>query len=388
MRYWRVIGCLVVAIGLVTFAAACGGDDAAEPEVATETSAPEPTEAEPTEPAEPTEAEPTEPAETEPAETTPELSGTLTVNTWGGGYNDAEKALFADPFTAATGVEVTFLPTGTTTTGAALLEAESGSVVSDVVNADNPEQLLAAGALQPLPAWLLEIAESTAAPGMFDEYTVRFGGAAVAIACNPEVIERCPTTAEEFWNVAEFPGARAIVSGLPSAVLEFALIADGVPAAEVYPMDIPRAVAALEAMKDDALWPASPEEGRKLLADKEVGLLFGPIGPAHVMKTTTMPQLEVYSNGLMRTNDGMVVMKDAPNPDAAFAYIQWILEHPEEQAEWTATTLYFTPTKDLLTLLAPDIAALLPVESAAADNNWLNEHSDEIQEAYQEFLAG
>lgn len=51
---------------------------------------------------------------------------------------------------------------------------------------------------------------------------------------------RAPSRWSDFWDTAQYPGPRALQDS-PRGVLEIALIADGVPAARLYPLDIDRA---------------------------------------------------------------------------------------------------------------------------------------------------
>lgn len=377
---------VVVAISLASVLAACGGgseSEGSEASPATTEAAP----AEATTAAAETGEEAAPVEETAPAE---EISGEITVASWGGAWTDAEKKFFGDPFTEETGVTVNYEASGNTPIATVLLQAESGDIATDVVNADNPEALNSEGLLAEFPPEMMQALEETSQPTSISPHALGLGQTSVIIACNPDVAEKCPTTPAEFWDVEGFPGDRAVAVGLPHPVLAFALIADGVPPDQVYPMDIDRAIAKLEEIKDDVkIWTPSLEQVQQALIDGEVGIAFVPNGIAY-QTLQTVPGLELYWDGAMMTNDGLVVMDGGPNKAAALAYVQWIAEHPEAQAGFTEATGYPTPAKDLETLISPELWDVMPFahDAVPEDSAWLVENMDAVQKAFQEFLAG
>lgn len=319
------------------------------------------------------------------------LKGSINVATWGGPFTDAEKKFFGDPFTAETGVTVNYQALSDSPTGSALLQAQSGNVSIDVVNSENAAALVAKDLLETFPDDMQKVLVEESVPGTALPYQLKMGQTAVVIACNPDVIKKCPTNPAEFFDVAGFAGARSIVIGLPWTVLHFALVADGVAADKTYPMDVDRAVAKLKTIKGhtDVLFTQSPSQAEQMLNDKEVGIAYMPHGGAYsVWKNNN--KLKVYWDGATMTNDGLVVLKAAPNKDAALAYIKWIATHPEAQAGFTKTVSYPTPSKKLKELLDPGLYEAMPNghNVAPEDDAWLVDHMPEVQKKFQEFLAG
>ncbi len=326
------------------------------------------------------------------AESSADASGTVNVSTWGGVWTDAEKEFLGDPFTEDTGIKVNYQVSGNSPMAPALLQAQSGNVDLDVIFAENAEVLAAEDLLAEFPDDLMESLEEYARPDSYSDTLVNMGTTATLIACNPDVMDKCPTNPEEFWDVENFPGPRAIVNQSYGA-MAFALQADGVPQDEIYPMDIDRAIEKLEEIKPSVkVWPSSGAEQQQVLIDKEVGAAIMWNGRAFVVKRDNIPNLEMHWDGSIRSDaDGLVVMKDAPNKEAAFEYIKWIVEHPENQAKWTEALTYPTPAKDLYDLLPAEIAAALPgehEENMPQDDQWIVENTTELQKAWQSFLAG
>ena len=52
----------------------------------------------------------------------------------------------------------------------------------------------------------------------------------------------------DYWDAKKFPGPRGMYNA-PTYILEFALIADGVPKDKLYPLDVPRAFKSLDRIK-------------------------------------------------------------------------------------------------------------------------------------------
>lgn len=83
---------------------------------------------------------------------------------------------------------------------------------------------------------------------------------------------RGPKDWKDFWDVAKFPGPRSM-QNRPVDNLEFALLADGVPADKLYPIDVERAYRKLDQLKKHvAVWWKTGAQSAQLLIDKEVVL--------------------------------------------------------------------------------------------------------------------
>ena len=92
------------------------------------------------------------------------------------------------------------------------------------------------------------------------------------IAWSTRTVNNPPGTWAQFWDVKRFPGRRAL-SANPRQMLELALVADGVPADRLYPLDVDRAFRKLEEIKPHlALWWSSGAQSVQLLNDNEIDM--------------------------------------------------------------------------------------------------------------------
>ena len=81
-----------------------------------------------------------------------------------------------------------------------------------------------------------------------------------------------PKSWADFWNVQKFPGPRTMQNS-PTDNLEFALLADGVPADKLYPIDLDRAFKKMDQIKKHvAVWWTTGAQSAQVLVDKEAVL--------------------------------------------------------------------------------------------------------------------
>ncbi|MBL8707064.1 MAG: ABC transporter substrate-binding protein [Rhodospirillales bacterium] len=80
---------------------------------------------------------------------------------------------------------------------------------------------------------------------------------------------RTPKDWKDFWNLKDFPGKRALRKHIDGQ-LEAALLADGVPADKLYPIDVKRALDKIKSIKQHTVFWATGAESQQLFRDKEV----------------------------------------------------------------------------------------------------------------------
>ena len=158
----------------------------------------------------------------------------LTVVSWGGAYSESQREAFVKPFGAATGTTVTE-------------EDYNGEVVQDPRHGRDQQRGLGCRRRRP------QTALAGCAEGIFETIDwsklgldcSKFIGAekfdcavpnilySTIIAYDARQAESGPTTIHDLFDLEKFPGKRALWKS-PNANLEWALIADGVPADKVY----------------------------------------------------------------------------------------------------------------------------------------------------------
>lgn len=321
-----------------------------------------------------------------------DLTGrTLTITSWGGGWTDSTKEFFADPFMEETGAKVEFAINGLDPIAPVLLQAQQGNVSIDVIDGVGLGKLQVRDLLEPFPDELVAIFEETSRPDTVGEHVWGYGDTATVIVCNPTIVEKCPTTAAEFWDVENFPGDRGIDATYYIAMF-LASLADGVEGEDLLPVDVDRAIAKLEEIKPHIkVWPDSGSTQEQTLIDKEIGIGYYWHTRVAAVKRDHIPELEVYWEDAVQSDGiGFAVPKGAPNADVAFAFLKWIAEHPEQQAKWTEAQGASTPTNQLLDLLSPELADSLPAahNPVRYSEFKLAEQDAELTAPWQEFITG
>src|SRR5690606_938896 len=81
-----------------------------------------------------------------------------------------------------------------------------------------------------------------------------------------------PTDWTAMWDTKKFPGKRALYNRVESGLLEMALLADGVPADKLYPLDVPRALKKLGQIRNDIIWYETVPQSEQLMRDGQASM--------------------------------------------------------------------------------------------------------------------
>jgi putative spermidine/putrescine transport system substrate-binding protein len=137
-------------------------------------------------------------------------------------------------------------------------------------------------------------------------------------------IAQGPTTYAQLWDTAKFPGKRSF-RFTPKTTLEIALMADGVPAQDVYKLlatrpGQDRAFAALDRIKSDIVWWRSGAQPLQFVASGEVAYAVGFTGRTARAAAEGAAYPLLWST-LIYSFDYWAVVKGSPNTAAAMKLI-------------------------------------------------------------------
>jgi len=167
-----------------------------------------------------------------------------------------------------------------------------------------------------------------------------------------------PKNWKEFWDVARVPGKRSLYNA-PTYILEFALMADGVPKDKLYPLDVNRAFKSLNAIKDKVTWwDQFPQPG--------VMLQSGAIDVTGWTRGATAAYFDKQPVGLSFDDfvyvfESWAVPKGAPHYDAAMRFIDFAIK-PERQAALCKYVTQGPTNTKAWPLIDPKIKELLPTD--------------------------
>ena len=348
------------------------------------------------------------PAASEPAASEPAASGsaaaspsseacnpprqegvTLTFVSFGGVYQEAQRKTWLQPYTELTGVQFTEDENSSNATIKAQVEA--GQVTWDVVDVGNDFGLdVHADLLEPLDFNLIPKDELNAELGITD-YRIPDITYGVVLAYNTEVLGagNVPAGWADFFDTAKFPGKRGVWDYSEGGMFEFALMADGVAPADLYPLDLPRATAKLNTIKDDIVFWASGAESQELIGSGEIAMTMIWNGRGWSAKNIDNKPVEMQWNQQIVTADYLVIPKGSPNKDAAMKFIAYTAcaannAGPSEFIPYGPTNINSTANPAMVNDLSVTNA---DENSAYFDDTYLAENFDEIDAAWQAWKA-
>ena len=291
---------------------------------------------------------------------TPGHAEEITIVSWGGSFQAAQRKVYFEPFQSETGI--TIREDEYSTGGLPALEAQvqSGKVQWDVLDLGMHEVVAGCekGLLEPLDIGSLGGADRFL-DGAVYECGIQTTVAGFVPTYNAERFPgEKPQTLADFWDVEKFPGKRGLRKRAWQT-LEVALIADGVDAGEVYdvlgtPAGLERALSKLDEVKADAIWWSGLAQARQMLLDGEVAMTFMPNARViDAAKTYNKPLVMIW-DGAAITGDIWAVAKDAPNREAALEFIRFV-NRDDIQMEWPKVFRYGPPLKSVIANIPEDI---------------------------------
>jgi len=320
----------------------------------------------------------------------------VVVSDWGGTLADAYRKSDFDDFEKLTGIKVVEVES---TNNMARIKAmvESNNVDTDLMEGSQAEinRFKDIGYLE-----VIDYAKFPAAVanGMTDIAKDKYGCGTFAyasvIAYRTDVFKKGsnPKSWKDFWDVKRFPGPRTIVSGSSGDYppLEYALLADGVAAKDLYPLDVDRAFKALDRIKPNVLkWWTSGSMAAQLLLNKEVVLAETFSGRIADLKKKGVP-VEIEWNQGMLNMDYWLMPKGAPHKDNAMKLLAY-MTGAKQQAKFSELSGYGPVNIDAYKYISPDVAANLPTapdnikKLIPVNNMYWSENMAKIQETWQEW---
>jgi putative spermidine/putrescine transport system substrate-binding protein len=317
--------------------------------------------------------------------------GKVFVRTSGGSYQEGLQKGTWDDFTKKSGIEVVPVPANT---AKLIAMAESGSAEIDLIdaNAGATLSLVEKGFYEPIDKSRFELTNLDDI-NTVDEHYLEYSAFAGALVYNEEAFANGrPKSWAEFWDVEKFPGKRMLQDAKAIAPdLEFALLADGVPIDQLYPLDIDRAFEMMRKIRPSIVkFYDSGALGASLLAEKTAVLGSLWTNRAAVLRKGGAP-IGIEWNQAMRLAEHSGIVKNAPNRDNAYKLLDYSLS-PEAQAR-TLPALGLSPSnKRAFDSIPAEDAVLLPT---SADNmavgfdqdaSWWLKNRDEVARRWEEFL--
>jgi putative spermidine/putrescine transport system substrate-binding protein len=314
----------------------------------------------------------------------------LTVTSWGGEYEDAQKRAIIEPFERLTGAQIETSATDIVQLRKMVEDEETRWDVSDVLTED-VLPLANLGVLETIDYNVID------PKGLFDEARLDHG---VSSSFYSTVLTyrtdrwpdlQPPGSWRDFWDVDRYPGTRGL-HRQAQGTLEFALLADGVALDELYPLDVPRAFAALDIILPAmTLWWEQGAQPAQMVTSGDLDMVSAWHSRIYRLQDEA-PTVGISWNGGALSGDSWVIPKGAPNLDVAMDFVNFATR-PEVCAAF-ATLVPFGPVNsDTFDLLPAEVVERLPTAPQHRDIQfmtnfeWWFQHREAVEAEFEDWMA-
>lgn len=285
----------------------------------------------------------------------------ITFVSQGGAYQEAQTKAILDPAAKLLGITVN-QDSAPDAWPVLKTQTATGKPVWDVI--DTPTEDCIRGGEQGMIEKLdfSRIPHAGSIPAEYKTpYSVPYEFYSSILAFNKKTFgENGPKSWADFWDVKKFPGTRALRNH-PLATLEAALLADGVPADKLYPLDVDRAFRKLEELKPSiSVWWTSGAQSAQLLADGEIDMEMAWNGRVTAVMKEGAPVGYTFNQGFLQKTS-LCILKGAPNLETSYKFLDAAIS-PDIQANFPAYIDYGpgNPAAYETGKISPERAAEMP----------------------------
>ncbi len=336
----------------------------------------------------------------------------LVVVSWGGAYSKSQQLAYHEPFMAEN-PGITIINDDSASEGVAKLraQAEVGNVTWSLLDA------IAADAITLCDEGLIEEFDfntvfSPAPDGT--PATEDFGDLIVSPCHIPNIVysttwgyrtdlvKTAPTQIADAFDLAKIPGKRSLEQK-PINNLEWALLADGVAADDIYdvldtPEGVARAFAVLDTIKEETVWWTRGAQPPQLLADGEVVMASGYNGRLFSAIEEEGQPIAMMWDWQVFDIDGWVLPVGAPHREETLALLRFATDTQRlaDQAKYISygpARMSSAPLVGKHAVLGIDMAPHMPTDPNNAKTTllfnfeWWADNQDDLNEQFNSWLA-
>lgn len=317
--------------------------------------------------------------------------GEITVASWGGAYQDAQREAWFNPTAEALGITIK----EDTTSGIADIRAQvmSGAVTWDLVQqgANTCILLEREGLLEPLDYSQMDV--DGVPEDVKSEHWIGNLVYGTVLGWRKDAWDgKEPTGWADLYDFETFPGTRSMRRN-PQYNLEAALLADGVAPEDIYPIDVERAFKKLEELKPHIVsWWPSGAASAQMVVDGEADMIGLWNGRIQTAMDAGAPYDYTFDQQLLIT-DCWMIPKGAPNKELAMKALAHMMK-PEIQARLPQYINYAPANLDAYDTGLIDAATLETLPSSPDnrknaihfDAEWWADNMDEVTRRFDLFI--
>lgn len=202
-----------------------------------------------------------------------------------------------------------------------------------------------------------------------------------------------PTGWKDFWNVKDFPGKRLLRKN-PIGQLECALLGDGVPHDEVYPIDLDRALEKIREIKEHAVFWGSGSQSQQFFLQGEV--VMGNLwhNRSNLLRRDTNGGVNwIWDDGIVASGVWAVVKNNPAGKDAAMHFINHAIGDVEGQVALFKVMSSGPANPEGTNRIPADLRAYDPSQpenynrQLKFDAEWWGKHEIEAFERYRDVIS-
>lgn len=321
----------------------------------------------------------------------------LTLVGPGGTTQAAMTKAWAQPYEEKTGNKIVLDEGASLAKIRAMVEA--GSVQWDIVELESPDTAVACneGLIEKTDVSKLGLNKDDFVKGTLGECGFPSYTAANVLAYDADRFPDGPQSWADFWDVQKFPGKRGFYN-TPKGTLEAALMADGVPQAEIYDVlggegGVDRAFKKLDELKPNIVWWNTGAEMINRLASGDYAMTYawnGRITNANIQDKRNFKI--AWNAGYSYVNNNWVIPQGSENKEKAEEFFK-VIADPDRQAAFMNQVSYSAPTTTGLAKLSPERLSLMPLAPenlkygyGISDDFWTDNY-DSIVERFNAWAA-
>jgi putative spermidine/putrescine transport system substrate-binding protein len=312
-----------------------------------------------------------------------EEGGTLVFTSYGSAYQDAQNEAWLEPWAEETGT--TIVNDEPTAYARIQQMVDADSVTWDVVDTEPFYPVSVCGTyVEELDFDNIDISKFP--EGTVSDCSIPVLQYATVMVYNGDTYDTAPSSYEDFFDVEAFPGTRLVPNWAAGGAIELALLADGVDPADLYPLDLDRAFAKLDTIRDDLSFWNTSSESQQAMEDGTVDMAFVWSGRAYEAEVNGSVFEPVWDNNLIAWAS-LSIVKGSPNRDAAQSFIEYAAT-AEPQARFAELQPYSPAHVDS----APELDELqekynvadesIQSQAVVTDVAWWAENNDDANEAW------
>jgi putative spermidine/putrescine transport system substrate-binding protein len=317
----------------------------------------------------------------------------LTVAAFGGEYQKQTREAWFQPAADKLGVTLSMDTIGTVANLRA--HVQGGATNWDVVLIAGSSCAAAASEKLIEPLDYKVINTDGIPPHMVTERTIGVLQYSTVLAWNKKAMKgEEPKNWADFWDTKKFPGPRGF-DARPTFSLEIALMADGVPPAQLYPLDVERAFRKIGAFRPNIqAYYSNGAVAVQLLKDGEVDMMPLFENRVYELIRDGVPLGFTLNQAIVDINC-LVIPRGTPKRDLAMRFIAEVVK-PEINSR-IALTSDMSPTNMkafTLNLIAPERARTLSSLPANMTNqvllnaDWWTPNLNELGQRYKALISG